>query len=70
MDMCGLRIRLHLLYLRLYLLYRVNVDQDCIRVMVVDMCWTLVAEEPHRSTILNLEHCPPKANVRCLVFPL
>jgi hypothetical protein len=36
----------------------------------VDMCWTLVAEEPHRSTILNLEHCPLKANVRCLIFPL
>jgi hypothetical protein len=25
-----------------------------------DMCWALVAEEPHRSTILNLEHCPLK----------
>jgi hypothetical protein len=36
----------------------------------VDMCWTLVAEEPHRSTILNLEHCPLKANVSCLIFPL
>jgi hypothetical protein len=36
----------------------------------VDMCWTLVAEEPHRSTILNLEHCPLKANMSCLVFPL
>jgi hypothetical protein len=38
------------------------------------MCWTLVAEEPHRSTILNLEleleHCPLKANARCLIFPL
>ena len=36
----------------------------------VDMCWTLVAEEPHRSTILDLEHCPLKANVSCLIFPL
>jgi hypothetical protein len=27
----------------------------------VDMCWTLVAEEPHRPTILNLEHFPLKA---------
>jgi hypothetical protein len=36
----------------------------------VDMCWPLVAEEPHRSTILNLEHCPLKANVSCLIFPL
>ena len=36
----------------------------------VDMCWTLVAEEPHRSTILHLEHCPLKANVSCLIFPL
>jgi hypothetical protein len=34
------------------------------------MCRILVAEEPHRPTILNLEHCPLKANVRCLVFPL
>ena len=34
------------------------------------MCWTLVAEEPHRSTILHLEHCPLKANVSCLIFPL
>ena len=34
------------------------------------MCWTLVAEEPHRSTILDLEHCPLKDNVSCLVFPL
>jgi hypothetical protein len=33
------------------------------------MCWTLVAEEPHRSTTLNLEHCPLKANVSCLIFP-
>jgi hypothetical protein len=30
----------------------------------------LVAEEPHRSTILNLEHFPLKANVSCLIFPL
>ena len=36
----------------------------------VDMCWPLVAEEPHRSPILNLEHCPLKANVSCLIFPL
>jgi hypothetical protein len=36
----------------------------------VDMCWPLVAEEPHRPTILNLEHCPLKANVSCLIFPL
>ena len=36
----------------------------------VDMCWALVAEEPHRSTILKLEHCPLKANVSCLIFPL
>jgi hypothetical protein len=35
----------------------------------VDMCWALVAEEPHRSTILYLEHCPLKANVSCLIFP-
>jgi hypothetical protein len=35
-----------------------------------DMCWTLVAEEPHRRPILNLEHCPLKANVSCLIFPL
>jgi hypothetical protein len=35
----------------------------------VDMCWTLEAEEPHRSTILTLEHCPLKANVSCLFFP-
>jgi hypothetical protein len=28
-----------------------------IRVYGVDMCWALVAEEPHRSTILSLEHC-------------
>jgi hypothetical protein len=41
-----------------------------LRSLVVDMCRTLVAEEPHRSTILNLEHFPLKANVRCLVFPL
>ena len=34
------------------------------------MCRTLVAEEPHRPTILNLGHCPLKANVRCLIFPL
>jgi hypothetical protein len=34
------------------------------------MCWTLVAEEPHRSTILDLEHCPLKANASCLIFPL
>jgi hypothetical protein len=34
------------------------------------MCWALVAEEPHRSTILNLKHCPLKANARCLIFPL
>jgi hypothetical protein len=38
--------------------------------LFVDMCWTLVAEEPHRSPILNLEHCPLKANVSCLIFPL
>jgi hypothetical protein len=31
-------------------------------VLVVDMCWTLVAEEPHRSPILNLEHCPLKTH--------
>ena len=37
---------------------------------VVGMCWPLVAEEPHRSPILNLEHCPLKANVSCLIFPL
>ena len=39
---------------------------------IVDVCWTLVAEEPHRSTILDLdlEHFPLKANARCLVFPL
>jgi hypothetical protein len=36
----------------------------------VDMCWALVAEEPHRPTTLNLEHCPLKANVSCLIFPL
>jgi hypothetical protein len=36
----------------------------------VDMCWPLVAEEPHKSTILNLGHCPLKANVSCLIFPL
>jgi hypothetical protein len=36
----------------------------------VDMYWPLVAEEPHRSPILNLEHCPLKANVSCLIFPL
>jgi hypothetical protein len=36
------------------------------------MCWTLVADEPRRSIILNLnlEHYPLKANVRCLTFPL
>jgi hypothetical protein len=38
--------------------------------LLVDVCWTLVAEEPHRSTISNLGHCPLKANVRCLIFPL
>jgi hypothetical protein len=39
--------------------------------LFVDVCWTLVAEEPHRPTILNLEHCllKPKANVSCLIFP-
>ena len=34
------------------------------------MCWTLLAEEPHRPIILNLEHRPLKANVSCLIFPL
>jgi hypothetical protein len=36
------------------------------------MCWALVAEETHRSTILNLERCSlkAKANVSCLIFPL
>ena len=38
--------------------------------MLICMCWTLVAEEPHRPTILVLEHFPLKANVSCLVFPL
>jgi hypothetical protein len=36
----------------------------------VDMCWTLVAEEPHTSINLNLEHCPLKANASCLIFSL
>jgi hypothetical protein len=31
---------------------------------------TPVAEKTHRSTILNLEHYPLKADVGCLVFPL
>jgi hypothetical protein len=38
-------------------------------------CWYVpgprtVAKEPHRSTFLNLEHCPLKANASCLLFPL
>jgi hypothetical protein len=40
------------------------------RVFEMFLCWPLVAEEPHRSATLNLEHCPIKANVSCLVFPL
>jgi hypothetical protein len=36
----------------------------------VDMCWPLETEEPHRSTILNLEHYPLKANASCPIFPL
>ena len=32
----------------------------------VDMFWAIVAEEPRRSAILNLEHCPLKANVSCV----
>jgi hypothetical protein len=35
----------------------------------VDMCWTLVAEEPNRPTTLNLEHYPLKADVSCFIFP-
>ena len=31
---------------------------------------SLVAEAPHRPTILNLEHRPLKASVRCLIFHL
>jgi hypothetical protein len=36
----------------------------------VDMYWALVAEEAHKSAILDLEHCPLKAHASCLIFPL
>ena len=43
---------------------------QCSIMVLIYMCWALVAEEPHRPTTLNLEHCPLKVNVRCLIFPL
>jgi hypothetical protein len=78
--------QLHLLYTALALQYRTTsaamaagrwpsvVHYSIVLVLctVYCMCWTLVAEEPRRSIILNLnlEHHPLKANARCLVFPL
>jgi hypothetical protein len=40
------------------------------RLIRVDMCWTLVAEEPHRPTILNLliEHRLPAQGKRALPY--